>query len=107
MNAIKSQTVADQFGGTRPVPGARINYTIVVSATGTGTAAASVFTDNIPANTTYVPGTLRLNSTALSDAPDADAGDFSTSPNARVRVQLGNLTQASGTQTIQFAVTIN
>ena len=107
VNAVKSQTVADQFGGTRPVPGARINYTIIVSATGTGSASASVFSDNIPANTTYVPGTLRLNSAVLSDAADADAGDFSTLPNARVRVQLGTLTQASGSQTIQFAVTIN
>jgi uncharacterized repeat protein (TIGR01451 family) len=107
VNAVKSASVADQFGGTRPVPGARINYTIVVSASGTGTAAASVFNDDIPASTTYVPGTLRLNSVALSDAADADAGDFSTTPNARVRVQLGNLTQASGSQTIQFAVTIN
>jgi len=107
VNAVKTQAVADQFGGTRPIPGARINYTIVVSATGTGTASASVFNDDIPANTTYVPGTLRLNSVALSDGADADAGDFSTTPAARVRVQLGNLTQASGSQTIQFAVTIN
>jgi len=107
VNAVKSQSIADQFGGTRPIPGARINYTIVVSATGTGTATSSVFNDNIPANTTYVPGTLRLNSVALSDAADADAGDFSTTPGPRVRVQLGTLTQASGSQTIQFAVTIN
>ncbi len=107
VSAVKSQAVADQFGGTRPVPGARINYTIVVSATGSGSASASVFSDNIPVNTTYVPGTLRLNSAPLSDAADADAGDFSTTPNARVSVQLGTLTQASGSQTIQFAVTIN
>jgi len=107
LNAVKSQAVVDQFGGARPVPGARINYTIVVSATGSGAAASSVFSDAIPANTTYVPGTLQLNSLALSDATDADAGDFSTTPAARVRVQLGNLTQASGSQTIQFAVTIN
>jgi len=107
VSAVKTQAVADQFGGTRPVPGARINYTIVVSATGTGSASATLFNDNIPANTTYVPGTLRLNSVALSDGADADAGEFSTTPNARVRVQLGTLTQASGSQTIQFAVTIN
>ena len=107
LNAVKSQSVTDQFGGTRPVPGARINYSIVVSATGSGTASAAVFTDDIPANTTYVPGTLRLNSAALSDAVDVDAGDFSTTPNAHVSVQLGSLTQASGSQTIQFAVTIN
>ena len=107
LNAVKSQAVVDQFGGARPIPGARIDYTIVVSATGSGTAATSVFSDAIPANTTYVPGTLQLNSVALSDAADADAGDFSTVPTARVRVQLGDLTQASGSQTIQFAVTIN
>ena len=83
---MKSQTVVDQFGGSAPVPGARINYTVVVSATGTGIAATSVFSDNIPANTTYVPGTLRLNSAALSDAADADAGEFSThSERARAR----------------------
>lgn len=107
VNAVKSQTVVDQFGGARPVPGARINYTIVVSATGSGAATASVFNDNIPANTTYVPGTLRLNNVALSDAADADAGNFLTTPNAHVSVQLGTLTQASGAQTVQFAVTIN
>jgi len=68
---------------------------------------ARCFNDNIPANTTYVPGTLRLNSTVLSDATDVDAGDFLNLPSPHVHVQLGNLTQASGTQTIQFAVTIN
>lgn len=107
VNAVKTQLVADQFGGDRPVPGARINYTIVVSATGTGTALGAAFIDTIPANTSYAPGTLRLNSLALSDAADADAGDFGTTPAARVRVALGDLTQASGNQTIQFAVTIN
>jgi len=107
VNAVKSQVVVDQFGGARPVPGARINYTIAVSATGTGTATAAVFSDNIPANTTYVPGTLRLNGGALTDGADVDAGDYAATPTARVRVTLGNLTQASGSQTIEFAVTIN
>jgi hypothetical protein len=79
----------------------------VVSATGSGTAGASVFSDNIPASTTYVPGTLRLNSAALSDGADVDAGEYQAAPTRRVRVQLGNLTQASGSQTIEFAVTIN
>lgn len=106
MNVAKSQVVVDQFGGSRPVPGARINYTVVVSASGTGSATTAVFSDNIPLNTTYVPGTLRLNTTALSDAADADAGAFETTPNNRVLVQLGTITSAV-TQTIQFAVTIN
>jgi len=107
LNAVKSASVSDQFTGTRPIPGATITYSIVVTATGSGSAATTLFTDAIPANTTYVPGTLRLNSVALSDGADADAGDFTTTPSARVRVQLGTLTTASGPQTIQFAVTIN
>lgn len=107
VNAVKSQAVVDQFGGSRPVPGARINYTIVVSATGTGSAGTAVFTDRIPANTSYVPGTLRLNSAALSDGADVDAGEYTTTPDAQVRVSLGALTQAAGSQTIEFAVLIN
>jgi uncharacterized repeat protein (TIGR01451 family) len=107
VSAVKSQTVVDQFGGTRPLPTARINYTVTVQATGTGDATNTVFSDNIPANTTYLPGTLRLNNTLLSDTAADDAGEFISTPASRVRVTLGTLNQASGTQTIQFAVTIN
>jgi uncharacterized repeat protein (TIGR01451 family) len=107
VTAVKSQTVVDQFGGSRPLPGARINYSIVVNAVGSGTATTSVFADNIPAGTTYVTGSLTLNSGALTDVADGDVGAYETAPQPRVRVQLGNLTQASGSQTIQFAVVIN
>lgn len=107
VTATKSQAVVDQFGGTHPLPGARINYTIVVNAVGTGTAATAVFADNIPAGTQYVAGTLTLNGGALTDTADGDFGAYETTPQPRVRVQLGNLTQSSGTQTIQFAVLIN
>jgi len=106
LSAVKSQSIVDQFSGTRPIPGARINYQITVTPTGTGTAVGTVFTDAIPSNTTYVVGTLSLNGAALTDAADADAGQLVTTP-AQVRVTLGDLTSASGVQTIQFAVTIN
>jgi len=107
LTASKTQAVVDQFGGTQPVPGARINYSIVINVTGSGTAANAVFTDNIPANTTYVAGTLRLNTLQLSDGADADAGDYTAAAPAHVRVALGSLTTASGPQTVTFAVTIN
>jgi uncharacterized repeat protein (TIGR01451 family) len=107
ITAVKSQTVVDQYAGARPIPGATINYSIVVNATGSGIASAASFTDNVPTGTTYVAGSLRLNTTALSDGADADVGVFESSPQPRVRVQLGNLSAASGTQTITFAVTIN
>lgn len=107
VSAVKSQTVADTFGGARPLPGATITYQIVVTATGTGTALGAAFTDAIPANTTYVPGSLSLNGTALSDGADADAGRFDAAPAPGVAVALGDLTAAAGPQTIVFRVTIN
>ena len=107
VSAVKTQAVLDQFATDRPLPGARITYTIVVSATGTGSALNTVFNDDIPANTAYVAGSMRLNSIAISDGADADAGVYETTPVPRVRVALGTLTQAGGSQTIEFAVTIN
>ncbi len=106
VTANKTAVVTDTFGGSRPLPGATIAYQIIVTATGSGTATSSVFSDAIPANTTYVPASLRLNGNAMTDAADADAGQFLTTP-ARVSVNLGNLTQAAGPQTIRFSVLIN
>ena len=104
----KAAVVVDPFGGSAPTPGATINYTITVSVTGTGTATAASISDPIPASTTYQPGTLALNGLALSDADDVDAGAFfATAPIGEVRVALGDLTQASGVQTITFSVQIN
>jgi uncharacterized repeat protein (TIGR01451 family) len=107
MTVVKSQTIADPFGGTQPVPGARIRYRIVVSVNGSGTAAAARFDDAIPANTTYVASSLVLNGAALSDTADADAGMYAVAPTPRVQAVLGDLNQGSGPQTIEFAVTIN
>jgi uncharacterized repeat protein (TIGR01451 family) len=106
LSAVKSQTIVDQFGGARPLPGARINYQIVVTRSGSGTAAGAAVNDLIPANTSYVAGSLQLNGAALSDTADGDAGTFVSTP-AEVRVTLGDLSGATGPQTIQFAVTIN
>lgn len=105
ITAVKSQTVVGPAGNA-PVPGARIDYSIVVNMTGSGTATSAVFTDNIPANTVYVANSLRLNTLPLTDAADADSGDYSSTAPERVRVNLGNLTSASGPQTVTFSVTI-
>lgn len=105
--AVKTQTIVDPAGGSRAVAGARIDYQIVVSVNGSGAAPDSIFSDVIPQYTTYVTGTLRLNSTVLSDIADGDVGEFVSAPDSQVRIHLGDLTQASGPQTIRFAVTIN
>jgi uncharacterized repeat protein (TIGR01451 family) len=107
LSAVKSQGVVDQFGGSRPIPGATITYTVVITPSGTGTAGTALFTDAIPGNTSYVVGSLRLNGALQSDVGGDDAGFYEATPTPRVVVSLGNLTQASGPQTIQFSATIN
>lgn len=106
VTAVKTQAVANSFGGNAPIPGATITYQVAIHATGNGTAQGATFTDAIPTNTTYVAGSLRLNGNALTDAADADTGRFVATP-AGIVVTLGNLTSASGTQTVQFSVTID
>ena len=108
LTAVKSQTIVDQFGGARALPGARINYQIVVTASGSGTATAAAFNDLIPANTTYVAGLARLNSATLSDAADGDAGEFTHQrPRPKCASTSAISRRRSGPQTIEFAVTIN
>ncbi len=104
---VKSALVVDPAGGTRPVSGARIDYQVVVNVSGSGTARALDFDDAIPANTTYLPGSLRVNGASLTDAADGDGGEFQAGATPRVRVALGDLNQASGARTVAFAVTIN
>jgi uncharacterized repeat protein (TIGR01451 family) len=106
VTATKSQTITDQFGANRPLPGATIHYSVAVNAVGSGTATTVVFTDNVPAGTDYVAGSLKLNATALTDSADADVGVYEATPTPRVRVTLGNLQQADGTRTIEFDVLI-
>jgi uncharacterized repeat protein (TIGR01451 family) len=107
ISAVKSQTVLDAFGGNRPLPGATIRYQIVVTPTGTGTAVGATVTDAVPSSTTYVAGSLQLNGAALTDAADGDGGVFASAPAASIAVSLGDLTAASGPQTIAFSVTID
>jgi hypothetical protein len=63
--------------------------------------------DPVPANTSFVPSSISLNGSALSDAIDGDAGELDTSAVPSIVVRLGNLTQASGIQTVSFQVTID
>ena len=107
LTIVKTATVLDPFGGTEPVPGAQITYQVVVTATGTGTAINALFSDLIPINTTYVPGSITLNGTPMTDAPDADAGEFIGGASPAISVDLGNLDAAAGAQTIAFSVTID
>ena len=67
-----------------------VTYTVTYSAVGAGTATSLVITDVIPAGTTYVPGTMRVKGTSVTDALDVDAGTFD-GPNNNVVFRLGDV----------------
>ena len=79
---------------------------------GTGSLTSVLIADNVPAGTTYEPGTLTLQGGPLSDAADADAGRFvapAAGPPAvpgRIEVGLGSVS-AGQTRTVTFRVRIN
>lgn len=100
----KSVSLRDPFGGTSAVPGSVATFTIEASVSGTGSVANLVVTDAIPAGTTYVPGSLTLDSGALSDAADTDSGTASEADG--IRVALGSVA-AGARHAITFNVTID
>jgi len=107
ISILKAVSVLNQFGGLEPIPGATLTYTVTVEVTNTGTATNSVFSDPIPADTTFVPGSISLNAAGLTDVIDADVGELDTVGAPTVVVRLGNLTKADSIQTVVFQVTID
>lgn len=107
VSTVKSAVVSDLGGGSVAAPGSTIVYTLLVTANGTGTIENLVITDALPAFTSYVAGSLTLNGSPLTDAADADAGDFGGTTANQVTVALGNVAGGSLPQNITFAVTID
>jgi uncharacterized repeat protein (TIGR01451 family) len=99
---VKSAIISDPFGGNRPVPGATITYSIMANVSGSGSLANLVITDAVPAGTVYLPNSTTLQSAALTDAADADAGDYN---GTRIRVATGTVA-AGQTRTVTFQVSI-
>jgi len=107
LSILKTAVVQDPFGGTQPVSGATITYSLAVSAQGTGATDGVVITDAIPANTTYNPGSLELDGSPLTDPADGDAGDVGDTASGIITVDLGDIVAGSPGQTISFTVTID
>lgn len=101
---VKSVALRDPFGGSSAVPGATATFTIEATVSGTGNVSNLVVTDIIPEGTTYVPGTLTLDASALSDAADADAGTASETDG--IRVTIGEA-PAGSRRAVTFQVTID
>jgi uncharacterized repeat protein (TIGR01451 family) len=99
----KTATVADPFGGTTAVPGSIITYQIVANVAGSGSMNALTINDVVPAGTTYVPGSITLGGSGLSDTADGDAGRFNANT---VTVSLGTV-PGGQSRTVTFRVRIN
>jgi uncharacterized repeat protein (TIGR01451 family) len=85
-------------------PGDVLTYTISYSAAGPGSATNFRLADAIPAGTTYLPGTLRLNGVPLTDLPADDAGTFDIAGNSVVVTLAAISGGDSGTMTFQVNV---
>jgi uncharacterized repeat protein (TIGR01451 family) len=124
LTVIKSQVViSDPFNGAvnpKAIPGAVIEYCVDINNTGATQADAIVMTDAIPANTTYQPGTIRVDvagvgtactsGTGTAEDDDAagvgDAGDFNVTTAGAVTVRGGNVAAGARYKAL-FRVTVN
>ena len=107
LTLVKSASIADPFGGQRPVPGAVVTYRLVATVSGTGTLNNLTINDPIPSGSVYQTGSITLQTSAaaavpLTDAADSDAGSFN---GTRVSVAAGNV-PAGETRTVTFMVVI-
>jgi len=88
---------------TQAKSGDAITYTINYSTI--AQANSVVITDSIPANTTYVPGSAKLNNVAKTDAQDTDEYYFDNTAK-KATWSLGNLSQGAA-GSVTFKVTVN
>jgi uncharacterized repeat protein (TIGR01451 family) len=103
-----TQRVTDRSGGNVATSGSHILYTMTVTANGGSAAGRNlVVTNPIPEHTTYVPGSLTLDSAPLGDSADGDAGDFNITTANAIAVRLGDMPGTASPHTITFEVTIN
>ena len=94
------------------VPGAIVQYQVTMTIAGSGTASALQFTDNVPANTTYVANSIRFNAAARTDSLDADNASCVGCGNAvgAITVLVGDVPVVAGTPVvhlIDYKVSIN
>lgn len=70
-----SKDATDATGNGLAAVGETVTYAIHALNSGSAGATGVVVDDAIPAGTTYVAGTLKLDGVALTDAADGDAGE--------------------------------
>jgi uncharacterized repeat protein (TIGR01451 family) len=123
----KSRTVvSDPINGTtnpKSIPGAVIEYCIHIANNGAAAASTVVVSDAIPANTTYVAGSIKSASTGSGTTCDLNSGtaedddnvdveldgrtaDFNATTAGAVTIRINSI-GASSTEKMLFRVTVN
>jgi uncharacterized repeat protein (TIGR01451 family) len=112
-----TKTVNDLNGGSLN-PGDVLEYTLTATNNGFDNATQTVLTDPIPANTTYVPGSLVIvsgaNAGTKTDASGDDQADFNAGTNTvtfrlgtGANASTGGIVATSASFTVRFRVTVN
>ena len=91
--------------GTEAIPGAEVTFGISVQAAGSGSVQNVFVTDPIPADTTWVSGSLFVNGAANDDST-VDGSGYNGGTD-EVEVTLGTMNGGAAAQTIRFTVTID
>jgi uncharacterized repeat protein (TIGR01451 family) len=103
IDLVKTATISDPYGGSQPVPGATVTYTIVATISGSGSLSNVVLSDPIPANTQYLPASIVYETVPQTDATDGtDQSNF----NGSVITAVAGSIAAGETRTLSFKVKI-
>ncbi len=106
-----SAVISDPVNGAvnpKAIPGATVRYTITVTNNGGDDADNVEMVDDIPANTTFVAGTLYLGAVQLTDGTAGDdEGDYNLTNVGAVTVAVVTVAQGGGSITVTFDVTID
>jgi len=81
------KTATDINGGSL-VPGDSIRYQINYNNSGNDSSTNTIITDNLPAGTTYMPGTIKIGGVAKTDAPGDDEAEYDFANN-RILFRVG------------------
>ena len=104
LTADAAVTNLDRGSGGLTRPGDHLRYAVSVRNTGGDDASDTVVNDTVPAGTTYVPGSLTVDGSAVSDAADGDGGEVS---GGQVTGRPGVVGAGRDATTVAFEVTVD
>ncbi|MBK7376696.1 MAG: T9SS type A sorting domain-containing protein [Chitinophagaceae bacterium] len=81
------KTASDINGGSL-VPGDSLRYQINYSNSGNDSSTNTIITDNLPAGTTYIPGTIKIGGVSKTDNPGDDEAEYDFTNN-RILFRIG------------------